>query len=121
MPVAIYDGNCGFCRRFASFLRRLVPVDKLDVVRCGSLIQRKLAKNIAMEECQQAFTLVDDSGRILKGGDAAAFAVTMSPRLESLRWMVEGRVGRLMVRVLYRAVSTLRRRRRCGECGKSSS
>jgi predicted DCC family thiol-disulfide oxidoreductase YuxK len=120
VPIAIYDGNCGYCRRFASALRRYVPVERLDVVPCGSPIQKKLAKSVTDEICLQAFILVDDAGRVLKGGEAAVAAVTMAPRLESFRWMVEGRTGRAMARTLYKGVSALRRRRRCGKCPENT-
>ncbi|RMH56641.1 MAG: DUF393 domain-containing protein [Candidatus Hydrogenedentota bacterium] len=114
VPVAVYDGRCGLCRNFAALLRKQIPLEDLDVVPCGSPLQKKLAPE-ANEACRTSFVIVEPDGRVLSGGDAAARAVAMAPRLKPFRWMIDSRAGRSVARRVYRGTQWLRRRRRCCE------
>lgn len=111
VPVAIFDAKCGLCRRFAAMLRNAIPAEAIDVVPCGSPIQRKLAAAVAAEECSQAFMLVAPDGAVLRGPAAAAAAVALAPSLESYRWMIESKAGRVAASAVYKAASRMRRRK----------
>ncbi len=120
VAVAIYDGNCKLCRSFASILRKSVSHELLDVVACDTPIQLKLAPEVPPEICRAAFTLVEPSGRVLTGGQAAAAVAAMSPKVASYRWMIESVPGNWLARTVYGVLGILRgKRRRCGGCGKT--
>lgn len=116
MKIAIYDGECGLCRNFAAALRKFLSPREIDVVPCGSAIQKKLAPMVAESECLKAFILVDDDGRILKGAEAASAAVVLAPALARFRWMIDSPPGRMAAKGLYAGLRRLRRRP--GDCGR---
>ncbi len=109
MRVAIYDPECPLCRRFASILRHFVPVQELDVLPCGSAIQRKLAPSVPPETCGRAFVLVEEDGTILEGAAAARRAVTLGPGLERYRALAESAAGRIASEIAYAGAKLARK------------
>lgn len=120
MIVAIYDADCKLCRRFASILRKAVSPTELDVVPCGSPIQKKLAPAVSEETCLAAFTVVDATGKVRTGGDAVTHVLTLSPRLKSYRWMVERGPGSWLAHAAY-ILAVRMRRGGCSGCGGKKS
>jgi len=69
-PTLIYDGNCGFCRRWVGRVRRL---DRRNVVRYLTL-QDAAAEEVSgrrTEHLQQAVHLVRPDGVVFAGAAAA--------------------------------------------------
>lgn len=113
MKVAIYDGRCSICRKFAGLLRRTVSPRKLDVVVCGSDIQRKIAPTVTSLICRDDFILVDEKGEIHRGADAARKAVTMMPPLAVFENVIESWPGRKLSALIYSVSERFRKKRKC--------
>jgi len=111
--VAIYDGRCRICRKFAGLLRRSISPRKLDVVACNSDIQRKLAPSVASSICSDDFILVGESGEIYRGADAARKAITMIPLLSRFEKVIESGPGRKLSGLIYSLTERFRKTRKC--------
>ncbi|MBI2996969.1 MAG: DUF393 domain-containing protein [Deltaproteobacteria bacterium] len=80
----LWDGNCGFCRRVACWVRRK------DRERRFELVQYQEAPSPPMtpalrSACEQALHVVTAEGAVLSGGRACLFI------LEGLGWRTLGR------------------------------
>jgi len=109
MRVAIYDGRCSICRRFASLLRKYISLREMDIVPCNSEIQKKIAPNISSEMCLKSFVLIEEDGSVLIGGDAVLRAVTLAPALEKYRALAESLAVRIAAKGIYYGISNIRK------------
>lgn len=82
-PVFLFDGDCGFCRKWASRLERITK-DRIPVVPWQSVEIASLG--VTAEACGQAVQFVEESGRVSSGAVAVARHLT---RL-SIPWGVAG-------------------------------
>lgn len=108
VPVLIFDGQCGFCRRsvrvMTERIRRhpvSVPWQSLDLRLFG----------LTEEQCSTAVQYVDKRARVHAGADAVAHVLTDA----GLPWSVPGRVMRVpgvihLCRAAYRWVAANRSR-----------
>ncbi|MEK8022789.1 MAG: DCC1-like thiol-disulfide oxidoreductase family protein [Candidatus Hydrogenedentota bacterium] len=117
--VAIYDGGCSLCSDFAVLLRKLVAPAVLDVVPCGSAIQKKLAPQVELRECALDFMLVRSDGGMLKGVDAVREALLLSSWFRRMRPLFMSRMGMFAARIIH--LGARRRRARKGCCGKAKA
>ncbi len=106
--VLLYDGDCGFCTRAATFLRRHVPTASRIVAWQTTDLP---ALGVTAQQCTDAVQFVS-SGRVSAGPVAIAGVLRTST---SRRWRVAGRLlGAPPVLVLawpvYRLVARYRHR-----------
>jgi predicted DCC family thiol-disulfide oxidoreductase YuxK len=69
-PVVLYDGECGFCRRWVRRLQRWDRHRAFDYVPAGERGSDPLLARIPDEALARAAHLVLPDGRALAGGDA---------------------------------------------------
>ena len=85
LPLFLFDGECGFCRKWARRLGRIsrgrVPIVPWQSVDIGVL-------GVSAEDCNQAVQFVAADGSHVGG----AVAVGRHLRLVGLPWSVAGRV-----------------------------
>jgi len=112
VAVAIYDGECLVCANFASLLRRLISPHLIDIVPCGSAIQRKLAPHVSLDLCRKAFVFVDERGTVASGSEAASKALSAVPALARYRPLIASLAGRSLARIVYFGTQLLRRMER---------
>jgi predicted DCC family thiol-disulfide oxidoreductase YuxK len=66
-PVLIYDGDCGFCRRWIERCRSLTG-EAIEYVPFQDAAPR--FPNITIEQFKQAVKLIEPDGRIFSGAEA---------------------------------------------------
>ena len=75
--LLIYDGACGFCRRWATYAQTLVGEDRLAVGAGGVLGHR--FDELSDEDLERTVWSADQNG-VLRSGAAAIFSVlAMAP------------------------------------------
>lgn len=78
--VVIYDGRCRFCVREAQRLARWTRGQvRLESFRESGVIERY--PGLTLAACEQALQLVEPSGHIRSGAEAAAHALALNPAL----------------------------------------
>jgi predicted DCC family thiol-disulfide oxidoreductase YuxK len=88
LPVLIYDGDCGICRRLVEFARRrLRPTAEL---RAGAQLD-VTAYGLTDAECAQALQFVAADGRVHSAQNAVSGLLLVSGRI----WRPAGHLLRL--------------------------
>ena len=66
-PTLIFDGDCGFCRRWVARWRRQTGrrVQYIPFQRLGGRFPE-----LSREECEKAIQFIDSGGRVFSGADA---------------------------------------------------
>ena len=78
--LVLWDGECGFCRRFAGWLKEHDPDDRFE----PEPYQQIPSPPMLREACAQALHVVTDRGELLRGADAVLFVY------EQLGWRAAG-------------------------------
>lgn len=73
MPRAtlIYDGRCGFCRRWERRVRRWDRHDRIETLPFQASDLESRFSDVSREACAERIHLVDEEGRIFAGAEAA--------------------------------------------------
>ncbi len=108
--VAIYDEECGLCRRFIAMLRAKISSEVLVAVPCGHSDADRLVPMAKNVDCSSAFTLVTPTGKILQGAEAASVVVALAPSLKKFQWLIAGKAGQGAAKLVYKTAHKLRRR-----------
>ena len=69
-PVVLYDGDCGFCRRWVARLRRWDRHQAFEYVPMQARGERAALARIPEADLARAAHLVLPDGTVLAGGDA---------------------------------------------------
>lgn len=95
------------CIRFAEGVRRFGDNKILSAVP----IQRHLLEDqsISEKELLEEIHLLGEDGTVLRGAEAIKRVVQLAPSLESMRWMLDTRIGQKSVGIVYRVANKLRR------------
>lgn len=103
------------CIRFAEAVRRFGDDKILHAVP----IQRHLSENqsISEEDLLKEIHLLCDDGTVLKGAEAIQKIVTLVPSLDSMRWMLESKLGQRSFGFFYGIAN--RFRRVCKKCRRN--
>lgn len=84
-PTLIYDGECGFCRRSADFVRRRDREQRLALIPFQD--QAGVAAfGIPLPALAAAMHLVLPDGRVFAGADAAPEVLKLLPGWRWLAW-----------------------------------
>ena len=115
-PVLIYDGDCGFCRRW---IARLPPETRSRVDTRPFQEAAELFPNISLEQFQASVQLVQPDGSVYEGAQAVFRTLACNPNHGWLLWMYLKVPGvALVTEYLYRLVA--RNRNACGRSPKGS-
>ena len=94
----IYDGRCKFCTGGAARLARWLPVGRVELVDYHAPGALSRFPSITPDACDKAMHLVDPSGRVFRGAEAAVRAVAaggplwriaMIYYIPGVRWLVD--------------------------------
>ncbi len=111
-PVLVYDGFCGFCRRWVDRLERW-GLRGVDLVPSQHRQERSDLPVISDDQVDREMVMVLPDGRVLGGGDAMSALWRLVPRLRVVAWLL-GLPGISRLRDLgYRWVAARRRRGAC--------
>lgn len=111
-PVLVYDGFCGFCRRWVERLERwgLTGVELIPSQRRG---ERSDLPAISDAQVDREMILVLPDGRVLGGGQAMSALWRRVPRLKLIAWLLALPGISLLRDLGYRWVAARRRREAC--------
>jgi predicted DCC family thiol-disulfide oxidoreductase YuxK len=82
--LLIYDGDCGFCRRWVARLRK-VTGERLSYEPSQSASPR--FPQIPLENYHHSVQLVDPKGKVYQGAEAVYRGLSVVPILSWLVWM----------------------------------
>lgn len=82
-PLLIFDGDCGFCRRWIAYWQSLTG-DRVDYAPYQEVGSRY--PGIPTERFQSSVQLVEPDGRISGGADAVFRTLATRPKLRWLHW-----------------------------------
>jgi len=115
-PVLIYDGDCGFCRRW---IARLPPETRSRVDTRPFQEAAEQFPNISLEQFQASVQLVQPDGSVYEGAQAVFRTLACNPNHGWPLWMYLKVPGvALVTEYLYRLVA--RNRNACGRSPKGS-
>src|SRR5262245_23160089 len=105
-PVLVYDGGCGFCRRWVERWRG-VTGDEVEYITSDDAAAR--FPEIARERLDAAVALVEPGGRVTFGAEAVFRALATSPARAWPLWLYERVPGAPpLARAFYAAVAANR-------------
>ena len=100
--TVLYDGECPFCTRTASILRRL---DHRRRLRLLPLRDASLPDQPTLEELIDSLHVVDAHGRWWAGGDAVIEICRRIPSLRPMVWLARLPLARRVIDLAYRLVA----------------
>lgn len=114
-PVLLYDGDCAFCRKWVTRIRRRDPRASIELLPSRDRRTRPDLPPLADADLERAMHLVLPDGRVLAGGAAIPEIVRRlrGGALLRLPFLVPG-VPRL-TGWLYRRIAERRHRLGCGD------
>ncbi len=107
-PLMLYDGECGFCQRWARRGEQIAG-RKVDFVPYQQAASR--FPEIPEVDFLQAVQLIECDGRVYSGAEAVVRVLAMRPVLRGLRWLYDYLPGfGCFSEWLYRAIARNRAR-----------
>ncbi len=105
-PLLIYDGDCGYCRRWIERWRARTGerVRYLPYARTGLFTRLRISPRAARQSVQ----LIEPSGRISTGANAVFRALGRGPGLRWLAWIPRLPIVRNVAEWVYRRVANHR-------------
>ena len=116
-PILLYDGNCGFCRRWVTRLRRM---DRKGRIRFLPAAERATVAGlppITDAALDRAMHLVLPDGTVLPGARAAAAIMRMLPGWRAVAWVFHVPGVQSLADRSYAWVAARRHRFGCGPQG----
>ncbi|HEY70958.1 MAG TPA: DUF393 domain-containing protein [Anaerolineae bacterium] len=77
--IVFYDGNCGICQSFASWLMGLDQTRRLSLVAYQQIAPSELPAALTPQMTQQAMHLLDSQGNLYRGARAVFEAMRSLP------------------------------------------
>lgn len=107
----LYDGDCGLCVYTATWLGRVVPVDRLGLLALQQVdSEPALASAVAGRDLSAELTFVRADGEVLGGARAALAAGRLIPVLGWYALLADHPLGHAALQPLYREIASHRRR-----------
>jgi predicted DCC family thiol-disulfide oxidoreductase YuxK len=93
--IVVYDGNCGFCRRWVARVARWDRHARLEFVPYQTPDLEKRLPGVSRAECVQRVHLVDADGRVFAGAAAGREVLRRLPggALWALPFRLPGALG----------------------------
>ncbi len=82
-PVMVFDGDCGFCRRWVARWRHATG-DRIEYIPFQDATDR--FPNIAREDFAQAVHLIEPDGRVTRGAEAVVRALALGAGRRAPLW-----------------------------------
>lgn len=82
-PLLIWDGDCGFCRRWVTRFQRITG-DRVEYMPYQTALSH--FSNLNEAECKQAVHFIDVQGKIFKAAHAVFCCLAEVPRF---RWLLK--------------------------------
>lgn len=89
-PILIFDGDCGFCRKWIAYWRTLTG-DRVDYASYQEVGSR--FPDIPTPRFEEAVQLVEPDGTVRSGASAVFRALAVRPGLRWLNWLYERAPG----------------------------
>lgn len=117
--VLFYDSECSLCTRFKQALEKF---DEDKLIHFRSIHDPKTFEEypkLNKEECKEVVHLVDEFGKIYKGGEAMIFLVSIFPGLKKFLWLIDSKSGKAASNFFYSRLNDMRlmQKRKCFRCG----
>ena len=106
LPLLVFDGDCGFCRIWVDYWRRLTG-DRVAYAPYQEVSQQ--FPQVSEAEFQYAVQLFLPDGRVLSGAHAVFLAISHTPGQGWLLWLYQNLWGfPVLAQLIYRFVSAHR-------------
>ena len=106
LPLLVFDGDCGFCRIWVHYWRRLTG-DRVSYAPYQEVSQQ--FPQVSPAQFQYAVQLFLPDGRVLSGAHAVFRAISCAPGQGWLLWLYQNLWGfPVIAQVVYRFVSAHR-------------
>ncbi len=109
----IYDGECGFCRKWVDQIRKYDAAQKIKFLPCQSEERKQHFPQILEENCLKAMHVVLPDGQIFSGADAAPHVLAVLPRWQRCASLFKIPGVLLIARPVYRLIARNRHRLAC--------
>jgi predicted DCC family thiol-disulfide oxidoreductase YuxK len=115
----IYDSECSLCVRFKKALQFL-DVDKHITFKSlhdnGTYIDYP---ELVKEECEELIHLIDETGKIYRGGDVIEYLVKLFPGVKKFAWLLDSESAKNAMDAFYGRLNDMRimKQKRCYTCG----
>ena len=86
VPTLLYDGDCGFCRRWIAKWTRLTA-GKVDYAPYQEAISAY--PQVTESQCEEAVQLIMPDGEVFSGARAVFKALALGGRFSRLLWLYE--------------------------------
>lgn len=116
-PVLLYDGNCGFCRRWVTRLRRIDRDERISFLPATERASVPDLPSLTDEALDRAMHLVLPDGTVLPGARAAPAIMKMLPGWRAFAWVFRLPGVQAVADRIYAWVATHRHRFGCGPQG----
>ncbi|MCO4753405.1 MAG: DUF393 domain-containing protein, partial [Bacteriovoracaceae bacterium] len=114
------DEQCPLCVRFKQALQFIDKEEKIQMTPLQESWIYESFPQLEKSECEQTIHLLDESGRVLKGGQVVEYLIANYPGVKKFAWLVESESGKKAVNFFYDKVNELRDKvkKDCHGCGK---
>jgi len=108
--VVLYDGHCRFCKAQMKNLLAVARPGSIEPISFHDEGVLDRYPQLSYEQCMEAMHLVTPDGRVFRGMEAAARAVTTRPLLGLFAWLYYVPGIRQLLDALYRWIAARRYR-----------
>jgi len=108
--ILIYDGECGFCKKWVDWIRKRDKAQQLEYLPCQSNERKQRFPQINEMDCLKAMHVVLSDGPIFSGADAAPHILRALPGWQWCAAMFKIPGALLVARPVYRSIARNRHR-----------
>jgi predicted DCC family thiol-disulfide oxidoreductase YuxK len=119
-PLILFDEECTLCKRFKDSLEKIPGIEKFSLVPLQNENVFSVFPQLKKEECFETLHLIDEEGRIHKGGSAISLLIEQFPIVSNFSWLVEKDMGKKTLNFFYNVINKYRKafKNKCPKCNK---
>ena len=121
-PVLLFDSECALCVRFTQGLKFL---DKKKIINLLPIQDEAIYEEFTFlnfEDCSEVIHLIDEDGKVHKGGEVIKYLALKIPGVSKLSWLIESDSTQKAMDAFYEKVNSVRKsnqeKRNCTSCGR---
>jgi predicted DCC family thiol-disulfide oxidoreductase YuxK len=118
--IWIYDGDCGFCKRWVHRILSRDQENRIEAIPCQSREREQRFPLISKDACLGAMIVVLPDGKFFMGADGAPFLMKSLPFWKYLAWVFRAPGVIFIARIVYRWVAKNRYRFGSESCDVNS-